>query len=93
MVITLDTKDVDEILNRKKKENLKLEAEIKTDNRILPQTMFFLGLVSLISYCLLKPGLFDVYFNFSSCIFNKKLCRVSKIFGPSVSVFLDQIIE
>ena len=76
MVISLDSKDVNEILDRKEKENLQIEAEIDAEmkaemkaesninNRVLLETIFFLGLASLISYCFLKPGLFDLFSNF-----------------------------
>ena len=75
---TLNIEDINEILDRKEKEDLeldlKIEAEIKaeskinlnipSDNRIIFDSIFFLLVVSLISYCFLKPKLFDLFSSF-----------------------------
>lgn len=77
---TLDIKDIDEILDRRKEKeekdlelNLIIEAEIdaemktesNTNNRVLLETISFLGLASLISYCVLKPEVFDFFSSIS----------------------------
>ena len=75
---TLNIKDVSEILERKEKEyrelDARVEAEMKadskinlntsSDNQVILETMFFLGLASFSFYLFLKPGLFDIIFNF-----------------------------
>lgn len=74
---TLNIKDVNEILDRKEKENREIEAEIEaemkaeskinlnisSDNQVILESISFLILGSLISYCFLKPGLFDLFSN------------------------------
>ena len=75
---TLNIKDVNEILDRKEKEYLELDAAIESemkaeskinfnissDNTVLLERISFLIFGSLISYCLLKPELFHLVSNF-----------------------------
>jgi hypothetical protein len=75
---TLNIKDVNEILERKEKEyrelDARVEAEMKadskinlntsSDNQVILETMFFFGLARCSFYLFLKPGLFDIIFNF-----------------------------
>ena len=75
---TLYIKDVNEILERKEKEyrelDARVESEMKVDskinlnissgNQVILETMFFFGLASFSFYLFLKPGLFEIIFNF-----------------------------
>ncbi len=75
---TLEIQDLNEILDRKEKENIELDAAIEaemqaeskinlniySDNSVLLESISFLIFASLIFYCFLKPELFNLFSNF-----------------------------
>jgi hypothetical protein len=75
LVLTLNIKDVNQLLDQKEKEDDELEAEVQaeiepemkaesnisSDNQVILESISVLIFGSLISYCFLKPGLFNLF--------------------------------